>query len=189
MKTHNARRAFIRLGFLSSLVAVACLTATAGSKSSRCRSGPDFVGTYLFDGTIESGVPGLPPFLTAGLEIQGLFILHEDGTVVVRHNFGPPNQNIEPGLGSWKKTGHRTARIVYLFFNVPRIADPAATTPELGIFIDRVTIDIEMDRSFGIVEGNLVNEFFLPSQDPLDPSTAPIGAVYVSVSNGRKVLP
>jgi hypothetical protein len=177
------------MGLVSTILAVACLPATAGSKSSQCRKGPDFVGTYLFDGTIESGVPGLPPFLTAGLEIQGLFTLHKDGTVVVRHNFGPPAQNLEPGLGSWKKTGPRTARVVYLFFNVPRIADPTAPTPELGIFVDRVTIELEMDHEFGIVEGNLVNEFFLPSQDPLDPSTAPLGAVYASVSNGRKVLP
>lgn len=188
MNTLNARRSLIRLGLISTLFAAACLPATAGSRASYCRNGHDFVGTYLFDGTIESGVPGLPPFLTAGLGIQGLFTLHEDGTVVVRHNFGPPNQNIEPGLGSWKKTGHRKARLVYLFFNVPRIAAPGPT-PELGFTVARVTFDIEMDREFGIVEGTFVNEVFLSSQDPLDPSVAPQVAIHGTVLNGRKVVP
>ena len=150
---------------------------------------PGYAGAYLFDGTIESGEPGLPPFLTAGLGVQGVMTLHSDGTVVVRHNFGPPAQAIEPSLGAWKRTGPNQIKIVYLFFNVPRQTDPASTTPELGILIDRVTMHLERDHVFGILEGTLVNEVFLPTQDPLDPASVPIVAISGTVTNARRILP
>lgn len=175
-----------KLGLVALLVGLAGFTVSAESKGRQVSS---FVGTYLIDGVVQSGEPGLPPFLTEGLEVQMLVTMGIDGTVVVRHNFGAPNQNLEPGLGEWKRTGRRTAKLVYLFFNVPRIQDPTSTTPELGIFTNRITVHLSMDRKYGIVEGSLVNEFFLPTQDPLDPSETPLGAVHLKLENGRQVLP
>ena len=174
MKTLNYRKNILKIGLVALLFVFAGYTASADARGKRI---PHFTGTYLIDGTIEKGDPALPPFLTEGLKVQMLVTMGIDGNVVVRHNFGPPNQNLDPGLGEWKRTGRRSAKIVYLFINVPRNPDPASTTPELGIFTNRVTVHLEMDREFGIVDGTLVNEFFLSSQDPLDPSETPLGAV------------
>jgi hypothetical protein len=184
MITSRHLRPFSHLGAITCVLASLAFVhpVHAGGRFQTCA--PVIVGTYLFDATIESG---FPPFFPSGLEVQGLMTLHDDGTVVVRHNFGPPGQSLEPALGVWKRVGRDEIKIVYLFFNVPRL-DPTATTAELAVLIDRVTVILKRDRRYGILEGSLINEFFLPSQDPLDPAESPLGAVTATVENARRML-
>jgi hypothetical protein len=190
MNTLRPARLFPRLGAIATamVLPLVCLTPARADDHNSCQS-PGVVGAYLFDGTIDSGIPGLPGFLTPGLEVQGVFTLHDDGTVVMRHNFGPPTHGIEPGIGAWKREGRDGIKIVYVFFNVPRQTDPASTTPELGILIDRVTMHLTRDHPSGILEGSLINEVFLPSQDPLDPASVPVASVLGTIVGARRILP
>ena len=135
---------------------------------------------------MPGGSAGVPPFLL-NLTWQGLMTLHDDGTVVIRHSFSNPGVNIDPGLGVWKKTGRSSIKVTYLVFIVPRL-EPGAIA-EQARFICRITLRLERDHNFPILEGTSLNEVLLPTQDPLDPDEVPFATVSATIADARPMIP
>ena len=186
IKSHLSIVGLIRPGM--ALAFLFCLSIGCGSPQSyQNRLDFQFAGTYSTTGALTEAKPGFPPFLSEGMEIQSLLMLHSDGTALTRWNFGPPAAAINPAFGVWERIGRNEIKVVFLFYGVPRLADPLGSEPELSVNIGRVTTILKWNPETRMLEGTFANEVFFGPVDPLDPSSVP-GAVFIGKMLGAQKL-